>query len=54
MIAQFQQHVADTINEATANSMRGANQVAFGEDQIVRACARNRPGDDVARLNDEK
>ncbi len=36
MIAQFQQHVADTVNEVTANSMRGANQAAFGEDQIVR------------------
>ena len=36
IIAQFQQHVADTVNEVTANSMRGANQAAFGEDQIVR------------------
>jgi hypothetical protein len=36
MIAQFQQHVADTINEVTANSMRGANQAAFGQDQIIR------------------
>jgi Cysteine rich repeat len=36
MIAQFQQHVADTLNEVTANSMRGANQAAFGEDQIIR------------------
>ena len=36
MIAQFQQHVADTVNEVTANSMRGANQAAFGEDQVIR------------------
>jgi hypothetical protein len=36
IIAQFQQHVADTVNEVTANSMRGANQAAFGEDQIIR------------------
>jgi hypothetical protein len=36
IIAQFQQHVADTINEVTANSMRGANQAAFGQDQIIR------------------
>jgi len=36
MIAQFQQHVADTINEVTANAQRGADQAAFGEDQIVR------------------
>jgi Cysteine rich repeat len=36
MIAQFQQHVADTLNEVTANAMRGANQAAFGEDQIIR------------------
>ena len=36
MIAQFQKKVADTINEVTSNAMRGANQAAFGEDQIVR------------------
>jgi hypothetical protein len=36
MIAQFQQHVADTVNEVTANSMRGANQAAFGQDQNIR------------------
>jgi hypothetical protein len=36
MVAQFQQHVADTINEVTANSMRGANQAAFGQDQNIR------------------
>jgi hypothetical protein len=35
-IAQFQQHVADTVNEVTANSMRGANQAAFGQDQNIR------------------
>jgi hypothetical protein len=36
LIAQFQQHVADTVNGVTANSMRGANQSAFGADQLVR------------------
>ena len=36
IIAQFQQHVADTVNEVTANSMRGANQAAFGADQNIR------------------
>jgi len=36
IIAQFQQHVADTINQVTANSMRGANQAAFGADQNIR------------------
>jgi hypothetical protein len=36
IIAQFQQHVADTINDVTANAMRGANQAAFGQDQIIR------------------
>jgi hypothetical protein len=36
IIAQFQQHVADTINEVTANSMRGADQAAFGADQNIR------------------
>jgi hypothetical protein len=36
IIAQFQQHVADTLNEVTANSMRGANNAAFGADQLVR------------------
>jgi len=36
MIAQFQQHVADTVNAVTANSMRGANQAAFGQDQNIR------------------
>ncbi|WP_348262890.1 hypothetical protein P8935_24260 [Telmatobacter sp. DSM 110680] len=36
MIAQFRAHVADVINEVTANSMAGANQAAFGQDQIIR------------------
>jgi hypothetical protein len=36
MIAQFQQHVAETINGVTANAMRGADQAAFHEDQIIR------------------
>ena len=36
MIAQFQQHVADTVSEVTANAQRGADQAAFGEDQIIR------------------
>lgn len=36
IIAQFQQHVADTVSEVTANAQRGADQAAFGEDQIIR------------------
>ena len=36
IIAAFQQHVADTINEVTANQMRGANAAAFGADQNIR------------------
>ena len=36
IIAQFQKHVADTINEVTANAMNGSNQAAFGEDQLIR------------------
>jgi hypothetical protein len=36
MIADFQRHVADTINEVTANSMRGADQAAFAQDQLIR------------------
>jgi hypothetical protein len=36
IIAQFQMHVAQTINETTANAMRGANQAAFGQDQLIR------------------
>ncbi len=36
MIAQFRAHVADVINGVTANSEAGANQAAFGQDQIIR------------------
>jgi hypothetical protein len=36
IIAAFQQHVAQTINEVTANQIRGANQSAAGADQIIR------------------
>ena len=36
MIAQFRAHVADVINGVTANSMAGANQAAFGQDQNIR------------------
>lgn len=36
MIAQFRQHAADVINGVTANQMRGAEQSAFGQDQIIR------------------
>ena len=36
IIAAFQQHVAETINEVTANQMRGANAAAFGADQNIR------------------
>lgn len=36
MIAQFQKQVADTVNEVTQNAQRGADQAAFGEDQIIR------------------
>ena len=36
IIAQLQQHVADTINEVTANAQRGSNQSAFGADQGIR------------------
>jgi hypothetical protein len=36
IIAQFQQHVADTVSEVTANSMRGADQADFGADQNIR------------------
>ena len=36
MVAAFQKHVADVINGVTANAMAGANQAAFGEDQIIR------------------
>ena len=36
MIAQFQMHVAQTINGVVANSEAGANHAAFGESQIIR------------------
>lgn len=36
IIAAFRQHVADVINEVTANQMAGANQAAFGQDQLIR------------------
>jgi hypothetical protein len=36
IIAAFRQHVADVINGVTANQMAGANQVAFGQDQLIR------------------
>lgn len=36
MIAQFQRHVAETINGVVANSMAGANHAAFTEDQTIR------------------
>jgi Cysteine rich repeat len=36
IIANFQKQVADTVGEVTANAQRGADQAAFGEDQIVR------------------
>jgi hypothetical protein len=36
LIAQFQKQVADTVNEVTQNAQRGADQAAFGEDQIAR------------------
>jgi hypothetical protein len=36
MIAEFQRHVADTLNGVTANSMAGANRAAFGQDQLIR------------------
>lgn len=36
MIAQFQKQVADTVSEVTQNAQRGADQAAFGEDQIIR------------------
>jgi hypothetical protein len=37
IIAAFRQHVADTINDVTANSMAGANHAAYGESQIIRS-----------------
>jgi Cysteine rich repeat len=36
MIIEFQNKVAQTINEVTANSMRGANQAAYGQGQLIR------------------
>jgi hypothetical protein len=36
VIADFQRHVADTINSVTANQMRGSNNSAFGADQNIR------------------
>jgi len=36
IIAEFQRHVADTINSVTANAMAGANHAAFGESQVIR------------------
>ena len=36
MVAHFQQHVADVVNGVTANSTAGANQAAFGQDQLIR------------------
>jgi hypothetical protein len=36
IIAQFQQHVADTINGVVANQQQGANNAAFGADQLIR------------------
>ncbi len=36
IVAAFQQHVADTLNEVTANQMRGANASAFAADQNIR------------------
>jgi hypothetical protein len=36
IIAQFQQHVAQTINGVVANSEAGANHAVYGESQIIR------------------
>jgi len=36
MLAAFRQHVADVVNGVTANQMAGANQAAFGQDQLIR------------------
>jgi hypothetical protein len=36
MIAQFQLHVAQTINGVVANQERGANNAAYGQDQLIR------------------
>jgi hypothetical protein len=36
IIAQFQMHVAQTINGVVANQERGANNAAYGQDQLIR------------------
>jgi len=36
IIAQFQQHVIDTINGVVANQQAGAEHAAYGQDQIIR------------------
>jgi Cysteine rich repeat len=36
MLVAFRQHVADVVNGVTANSTVGANQAAFGQDQLIR------------------
>jgi hypothetical protein len=36
IIAQFQQHVIDTINGVVANQQAGAERAAYGQDQIIR------------------
>jgi hypothetical protein len=36
MIAQFQQHVIDTINGVVANQQAGAEHAAYGQNQIIR------------------
>jgi len=36
IIAQFQQHVADTINGVVANQQRGSYNASFGADQLIR------------------
>jgi hypothetical protein len=36
MLAAFRAHVADVVNGVTANSMAGANQAVFGQDQLIR------------------
>ena len=36
VVGQFRQHAADVINGVTANQIKGANQAAFGQDQLVR------------------
>ncbi len=36
IIAQFQQHVIETINGVVANQQAGAERAAYGQDQIIR------------------